>query len=422
MSDENYRIQQWTPPPRPEWVKRVNEEGACLDIKGIVPLDADSLIATAKANTGLSDFGGDDWREPFEIFLKGLNEEANLNLMGRILTRSDILMYLEARLRVEEEYRQHPEIDDVQLAPIMMIVGSGRSGTSALQNLLACDPDNGTPKHWEALFPAPAPEAATYRTDPRIAVADARMTQWNRVTPEMESIHEFAGEMPTELIQLEAMSFQAEGWLIFCGFTPSYVAWLAPRSKVAALEYAKRVLKLLQWKNPRKRWLLKSPDDMRYLPDVFKVFPDIQLVWIHRDPLKTISSVVSLIGTILWQRSDHKLDARATAQLTNPTGLAGLFGMVMDQIDQGIIPGDQFHHVQYVDFISDPIAVVENLYHDMGIELTAAARKAMNNYIAAHPRESRPAHKYNVDVAARASEERKLFERYQRRFNVKTEV
>jgi hypothetical protein len=342
--------------------------------------------------------------------------------MGRILTRSDILMYLEARLRVEEEYRQHPEIEDVELAPPMLIVGSGRSGTSALQNLLSCDPGNGTPKHWEALFPAPAPEAATYRTDPRIDIADKRMTQWNRVTPEMESIHEFGGDMPTELIQIEGMTFQSDGWLVFCGFTPSFVSHLAPRSKVPALAYAKRVMKLLQWKNPRQRWLLKSPDSMRYLPDVFEVFPDMQLIWIHRDPLKTISSVVSLIGTILWQRSDRHMDDRATAQLTNPSGLAELFNMVMDQMDRGVIPAAQFRHVQYMDFLEDPMGVIEKLYRDMEVSLTDGARRAMMDYLAAHPRDSRPAHKYNVDVAARISEERKLFERYDQRFNVEPEV
>src|SRR5262249_41519680 len=145
----------------------------------------------AKANTGLSDFGIDDWVEPFRIFIKALDEEADLTLMGRLMTRSDILMHLEARLRIEETYKRHPEIDAQQLAPPILIIGSGRSGTSALQNLLSLDPDNGTPKHWEALFPCPPPEAATYHGDPRIRLADERMRQWNRVTPEVISIHEF---------------------------------------------------------------------------------------------------------------------------------------------------------------------------------------------------------------------------------------
>ena len=423
MADDiNYRVKQWSPPARPEWVQKLNQEGSYLDIKSVVPLDENSLISCAKANTGLADFGGDDWYEPFKVFIKSLDEEAELTPMGRIMTRSDLLQYLEARLRVEDAYKRHPEIEDQVLAPPMMIVGSGRSGTSALQNLLSFDPDNGTPKHWEALFPCPPPERATYDTDPRIAVADKRMTQFNRVTPEMEAIHEWGGNMPTELIQLEAMSFQAGGWLIFCGFTPSYDAYMSTRSGVPGLRYAKRVLKLLQWRNPRKRWLLKSPDSMRYLPAVFEVFPDMQLIWIHRDPLKSVSSVVSLVGVILWMRSDRKLDERAIAQLTNPAGLAALFNMVIDQIEQGKIPASQLHNVQYLDFVEDPLATVQRLYRAMGIELTDEAQRAMTRYLDAHPREARPAHVYSTGDAAKQSEERKLFSRYQDFFHTKNEM
>ncbi len=419
--NSNSRVNQWQPPARPEWLQRVNEEGSYLDIKSVVPLDEASLIGHAKANTGLSDFGDNNWYEPFQLFLKSLEEESQLTLMGRIMTRSDLLMYLEGRLQVEEAYKQHPEIDAVELAPPMLIIGSGRSGTSALQNLLSLDPDNGTPKHWEAMFPCPPPVATTYHTDPRIAIADKRMTQWNRVTPEIMSMHEFGGEMPTELIQLEMLSFQAPGWMIFCGFTPGFDAWMYPRSGVPGLAYAKRIMKLLQWKNPRKRWLLKSPDSMRYMPDVFHVFPNMQLIWMHRDPLKTVSSVVSLIGTIHWMRSDRKMDERATAQLTNPAGLAGLFGMVMDQLDQGKVPEKQLSSVQYQDLITDPIATVEKLYRHMGISLTDAGRAAMQAYVRDNPRDARPSHQYTTGSAEQLVEERKLFERYQARFNVKSE-
>jgi Sulfotransferase family len=421
-NDINYRVKQWTPPVRPEWVQRVNDEGNYLDIKSVIPLDEESLIAHAKKNTGLSDFGTDDWRAPFRVLLKSLEEEAQLNLMGRIMTRSDILMYLEARLRVEETYKQHPEIEDQEIVAPIMIVGSGRSGTSALQNLLSLDPDTATTTHREALFPSPPPEAATYHNDPRIARADKRMTQWNRVTPEIMSVHEFGGEMPTELIQLEAMSFQARGWLLFLGFAPTYDAHLTPQNSLAGLAYAKRLLKLLQWKNPRRRWMLKSPDSMRYLPELFKVFPDVQLVWMHRDPLKTVSSAVNMIGTILWMRSDQGLDARSTAQLTNPAGLAGFFGLVMDQMEQGKVPVSQFRNIQYVDLIKDPVGTVDKLYRDMGIQLTDRARQAMETYVRENPRDNRPTHKYNVGDAARLAEERKLFERYQTYFKVKTEL
>jgi hypothetical protein len=43
----------------------------------------------------LEDFGADDWREPFNVLLKAIDGEADLNLFGRIWTRQDLLLFLE---------------------------------------------------------------------------------------------------------------------------------------------------------------------------------------------------------------------------------------------------------------------------------------------------------------------------------------
>lgn len=191
---------------------------------------------------------------------------------------------------------------------------------------------------------------------------------------------------------------------------------------VPGLKYAKRVLKLLQWKNPRQRWVLKSPYAMNYLPSLMEVFPDIQLVWMHRDPLKSLSSAVNMTGTILWMRSDQPLNPAVFTHLTNPAGLASYFDVVMDQIEAGMVPADRFHHVQYLDFITNPIATVEALYRELGIELSAHAREAMETYIRDNPREARPLHKYNVGDETRRAAERKIFERYQGTFKVQNEM
>jgi hypothetical protein len=412
------RVQRWQPAKRPEWVERVNAEGRCLDLKAVVPLDENSLLRQAIANTGLSNFGADDWREPFQVFIKALDEEANLTLMGRLMTRSDILAALEARLRIEDTYRQHPEIDDLDADSPVWIIGSGRSGTSAMINYLSLDPDFNSVRTWEALFPCPPPEAATYDSDPRIALADGRMEMWNRVTPELKSMHEFDGRVPTELIQVESLSFQSNGWMDLYGFVPSFDAYLKPHNYCNALSYAKRVLKLLQWKNRRRGWVVKSPDCMRYLPEVYKVFPGTQLVWMHRDPIKCVASMVSLVGTLFHIRSDQPLSEQAIAQLTNSANLAAHFGRVLDQIDAGVVPAGALHSVQYLDFIADPLGTIEKLYTQLRVPFTERARAAMESYHQAHPREARPAHRYSVGDSAEVLAERALFERYQKRFGV----
>ena len=110
MGDPPDRRRGWTPYPRPEWVARVNEEGRILGARSLVPLDAGSLLAQAVANTGLEDFGDDAWREPFGILLDAIEREAELNLIGRLFTRSDLLIHLEGRLRVIDWYARHPEL------------------------------------------------------------------------------------------------------------------------------------------------------------------------------------------------------------------------------------------------------------------------------------------------------------------------
>ena len=304
------RAKNWNPPPRPEWVKRINEEGSYLDIKSVIPLEENSLLKAAKENTGHSDFGVEDWYQPFKVLIKALDQEAEMTLMGRIMARSDIILYLQARLQVEDTYKRHPEIDDEQITKPILIVGQGRSGTSALMNLLSYDPENGVCKTWEAYFPCPPPEKATYLTDPRSARADKLITQWNRVVPEMPSVHEFTGEIPTESIQLLCLAFQSPSWFTMTSPVNSYVEFVTKIGMLPAFRYKKRVMKLLQWKNPRQHWVLKSPDATRHMLEALEVFPDITLVWPHRDPVKAMSSAVNTLGLLAWTRTDRPLLTR----------------------------------------------------------------------------------------------------------------
>jgi hypothetical protein len=158
----------WTPPPHPEWLSAVNREGSYFNLPAVVPLDEDSLLAHARRATGLDDFGDELWREPFCVLIKSLEEEAQLTLMGRLMTRSDIVLWLSTRLTVTDTLKKYPQILDEQITAPMVIVGLPRSGTSILFELLSQDPEVGVPLMWEALQPCPPPQAATYKTDARI--------------------------------------------------------------------------------------------------------------------------------------------------------------------------------------------------------------------------------------------------------------
>jgi hypothetical protein len=412
---------RWQPPPRPEWVQRLNEEGYYMDIRGVVPLDEESLLSTAMRNTGLSDFGTDEWREPFRVWIRSLEEDAALNLVGRLRTRSEILQLLEARLQIEDTYKRHPEIEEERIVKPIFIIGQGRSGTSMLVNVLAANPDNGALMQWEAMFPCPPPEKATYRTDPRIRKAHRLIDQWNRVTPTLASMHEFAGDVPMEDCQVLALTFRAPSWQDSLGQASTYDAYMMNQDPMPALRYHQRVLKLLQWKNPRKHWVLKDPMHLDRLPALLKLYPDACFVWPHRDPVRALASTVSLIGTIQWGRSDFPFKGGSFEYVTDPHLSAARLNAVIDQLEAGIVPKRQLFNVLYQDLINDPLGVLRRMYRYFDIPLTDEGVNAMAKYLADHPRDARPKHRFSLGDEAEVAEARKAYRRYQEYFGIPNE-
>ena len=411
----------WTPPARPDWLAKLNQEGRGMDIASLVPLRAQELLDTAMANTGLSDFGKDEWREPFEILVKAINEEAELNLFGRLMTRSDLLIWLQERLEIEETYRRHPEIEDEVVDAPVFIVGQARSGTSILFELLSQDGQFGVPTNWEIMFPCPPPEAATYRSDPRIAKAQHLLTQWHRVAPSFLAMHELGASIPNECKVAMNCTFVTDN-LTGIFQIPSYYQWLTQADLSVPYAYYKRMLKLLQWKNPRSHWLLKSPSHTESLPVLFKVFPDAQVVYTHRDPIKARASVTNLLGTLYWMRSDKPFDATAFERLMTPEAYAHSLNRVIGQIEDGTIPRSRIHDLLFADLMAQPQETIVRLYQQMGLQLSEQTRSSMLNYLAQKPQGKFGKHQYSVGERDQIASERKIFVRYQQFHHVPEEV
>ena len=407
----------WTPPPRPEWLAQFLVETRNWEARTVAPLDADELIATATRNTGLSDFGPGDWREPFRILVRAIEAEADLHLFGRIWTRQELLLFLENRLRIEQTYRLHPEIDDEVIREPIFVTGLPRSGTSILFELLDQDPQFMAPANWEFVLPCPPPEAATYREDPRVPHAHDLITQMGRVAPSYQAMHEMGAWIPNECGVAFRMSFRSQH-LAAAFQVPSYSQWLFTADQEPAYAYYKRLLKLLQWKNPRQHWLLKAPEHQSYLPTLFEVFPDARVIMTHRDPVKAQGSVTNLLGTIYSMRSDKPFDAAAFEELLTPAGTAARLDQVIEWIETGAIPRKQLINVRYADLVETPFDALELIYMQLGLPFDVAACAAAERYLASKPKGKFGAHRYAVDADAGT---RRLFEAYQTYFNVPQE-
>jgi hypothetical protein len=418
MSDDQM---SWVPPPRPEWLSTFNDEGRHMDIKNLVPLDPNELIETAKRATGFDDFGDERWREPFHILVKSLEEEAALNFFGRLMARNDVLNCLKALLGVHAAFKQHPEIADEVIDRPLIIAALPRSGSSILFELLSLDPDLGSPLQWEMMFPYPPPEAATYHSDPRGDACQHLITQWGRVAPTFSAIHQMDARLPNECIFGQAASFTSE-YFPSQYQLPSYGAYLAHADWEFSYGFYKKMLQVLQWHNPRKHWLLKAPSHMNYVPTIFNVFPDARVLFTHRDPVVAQASVINLMGTLFWIRSDKPMEIKAFAGMLSPEAMAYGLNRTIDWLETGEIPADQCFSSLYADLIREPVEAVRKVYDKAGMAFTEAAAQRIRDYLAAKPKGKYGKHHYEIADAEETARLRRLFGRYQSFFNVPNEI
>ena len=160
---------------RPDWVRRINHLGDAVGGRpeDLIGLDADDLVRTAEASTGLRDFGPDGWREPYEKLLEAIEAEAQLHTLGRLMTRAALIRSLRTRLLVTRVLDEHPEILEEEVVAPIVISGPARSGTTITFELLAQDPGLRAPLAWEGLHPLPLPETPNGVADPRAQIAES---------------------------------------------------------------------------------------------------------------------------------------------------------------------------------------------------------------------------------------------------------
>ena len=407
--------------PLPLPVRAFNSAGGALRAVGlpIVRLDAETLLERARRATGLSDFGDPWFREPFDVLLDALEREAAMHTLGRVLARTDLTRLLENRLRMTDTIARHPEITAAPIVRPLFVVGLPRTGTSILHELLAQDPTNRVPMTWEVMHPYPPPERATYTTDPRIAALDKHLGGVDRLLPDFKKMHPMGAELPQECVALTAHDFAS---MIFSTThrVPSYQAWLDRADKRPVYASHRRQLQYLQWRCPAQHWALKSPGHLWALDALMAEYPDACVVQTHRDPLKVVASLASLVATLRTMASDDIDQAAIAAEWTDFLA-AGLARAVAAR-DRWPATAPPPFDMQFGDFIRDEIGTVRRIYAHFGRELSDEAERRMRAFLAANPRDKHGTHRYTLaEASLDPAAERARYAAYQQRFAVPSE-
>ena len=165
---------------------------------------------------------------------------------------------------------------------------------------------------------------------------------------------------------------------------------------------------------------------MPVLPQLLETYPDAKLIFMHRDQVTTTDSVVNVQGTIYWWRTDDPWSGSMLDEVMMVKSRVKLWDRIIGWMEDGTIPKGQFTNVVYQNFCQDPLAAINQAYHEIGLTMNESEAKKIKQYLDNKPKGIFGKHEYKTDGnddrdQTVASDERKAFARYQQYFGVPSE-
>ncbi len=359
----------------------------------------DELVAQARAETGLGEFGDDDHLPPLAALVDSLEREADLNPTGVALQRTRLVELLKNRLRLRAFELRHPEIADEPLEPPVVILGLPRTGTTMLQRLLSSDTRFIPTRWYEVRFPVPELDwDFDDAHDARIPVAKAEIAAMIEANPELLSIHPLDAMAPDEDLMLLEGAFlstvpgsQAN--------LPSYNAYYEAHDGAVSTRYHRRLLRFLQWQRRRaghavdgKPWLLKAPSHMHIFEAFRTTYPGARFIMSHRDPLACIPSISSMY------LEQWKIYSVAPDPAECGRYCAHYYGAALERAARGALrEPERFCELEYEDLMRKQDEVLERIYAFLGWPIEAGTRAAFARWRAENPRDRRKPHHYRIE-------------------------
>ena len=394
-------------------VRLFNGFGALLEKTRIrsTTMIASDLIETAKRRCGLDDFGEGDFFEALSRLLDSCQEEAGLNLIGKIALKVDVLETLCARLQMERDWQLYPDIACQEIREPLFIVGLPRSGTTVLHRLLAADPEHRAPLMWEVRSPSPPIRAAEKR---RIQRATQSCNFFNWLVPTFRYVHAVGAEVPQEFVSLMTPTFLSDQFDAMY-YVPSYRAWFFCQDLQLAYEYHRRFVQHLQFRRAARRWILKAPTHMFAIPALLSVYPDALFVQTHRTPVDSMASVSSLVTILRSAFSD------AVDPITVGREAIHYWAETMEKFlpERDRLAENRICDVKYDGIRRDPIGAVRQIYDYFGWSLSLEAEQRMHALVASQAGRQSANHRYDLSQFGSSAEEvLNKFAPYCERFNL----
>ena len=335
--------------------------------------------------------------EPLEAMLHTARDELDLTAQGRVVLGTRFVRVLQVRGWILDRSEAGDLPKSPTTGPPIFVTGFPRTGTTLSHRILASATEALAPTWAEVMEPSLDPDRPTKRARAdRLRRYRTAVRLLHVMSPGLRSVHEIVADGPEECTHLHEGAFDSES-LALAGPCPAYRTWLAERDDRRRRErYTWQDLCLRAILADREevrrsgRWVLKAPQHLRQLDDLFAVFPDAVVVRLHRDPIAAMASTASLV--------QHA--SRITSRAFDPAvgeDLLGVFEEWQADGDDGMARhADRVLEVAYDDLVGDPVGFVERVHHFAGIPVDGGHVDAVRTHLMRRPKHHFGRHRYSI--------------------------
>ena len=379
-------------------------------------LNVEDIVAASRAATGLAEMGEPDIREGLAVLLDSLAHEARLRPTGIESQRSSLIGFLSHRLRIHDTFTRHPEILNEPIRGPIVIIGLPRSGTTKMQRAMAATGDLQYLPLWRILNPTSIGPTPPGGVDPRIAAAEQVSTTMREYFPDFFAGHPMlAHEADEEIFMAELVM---RGWNpCYMAHTPSFEAWLKRQDFHIWYVFLRKMLQFFQWQDGslQQPWLLKAPEHMPHIDDLFKVFPDAIVVHCHRDPAVSIASLAVLnVASRQMYSDDTPPEESGQFIIDHWSQHTREYLAQREQLEQK----HRFVDVAYREIANDVLSPVARIFDVAKLDLSDAARARIRHWETDNPPYKQGVFYYSLEQVGLTEEQvRRGFAGYIERFS-----
>jgi Sulfotransferase family len=356
--------------------------------------EAEALLheAASAAAEGLTDFGQQTYLTGLRVLLKSLDSDVKFCAGGREMAFGLMTQALIARLHTERGWKDHPHCKSLLLRKPLVITGIPRTGTTALHQLLAEDPQFQGLDHWLTSTPMPRPPRYLWNDHPHYQASERGLAQWYERVPALKKQHLVRADSVDECLEILMQDFVSNRFASTVAAL-SYDRWWQQQSELPSYQRMVDILRLIGNNDPDKTWLLKNPGHTWAASELLTVLPDACIVQTHRDPTVAIPSTASTIFT-----SRTAFEGEATDPEVLGRREAHIWRTALDRtLAARAGAADQFFDVRFSDFVSNPVRVVRAIYERFGFELTDETLARMTSWVQKHPQHEHGKHEVTAE-------------------------